>query len=106
MALQTEQTNLALNANTQATVMIANLNYLLSGLQYPELVPERSQERGEDDETRILVFTSALSRTREYLLSQRRAGLVDDAAWDAYPGVLAITGQLFSGVGEPGPEGH
>jgi hypothetical protein len=88
MVAQTEQTNLALNANTQATIMFADLNYLLTNLEYPQLIPGRNLELSEDDEARLIILISAASRSREFLWTQKQAGFVDDATWNSYLSVL------------------
>ena len=75
MAMQTEQTNSALNANSRATTMTADVNLLLAGY-----------DSSSGDESR---WFAAFFRIREFAWFQYQSGILDHTAWESYVSPVA-----------------
>ena len=71
MAMQTEQTNSALFANSRATTMMADVNLLIANTDTSAI--------GDGG-----ALTAAFFRIREFAWFQYQDGILDQAAWESY----------------------
>lgn len=84
MTEQTRLTNSALNANSRATVLTADMNWLMNVVAYPELSPDLTDELDELQDVQFGALMAAFFRMREYAWLQHEAGVIDDAAYEGY----------------------
>ena len=100
LAVQTQQTNNALRANSRAALMTADMDFLLANADdgdalamayisgdFSNLTP------GQEAQAKLSL--NAFFRIREYAWFQHRDGLLDDEALDAFLAPLFFTREGF-----------
>lgn len=88
LAIQTQQTNSALFANSRAALMSSDIDLLTTWASDPELallsVSGNPAEMTPAQLAQQQMLTVAFFRVREYAWFQHQDGLLDDQAWNGY----------------------
>jgi hypothetical protein len=89
LAVQTQQTNRALFANSREATMVADVSFLLAQADHPEMNMPRAGVAFDPREQAIFEsLTIAFFRIREFAFFQHAQGIMDDDAFESY---MAVT---------------
>ena len=85
LAVQTQQTNTALNASSREATMMADVTMLAAAVEHPELnVNLEKEEVTELEYEQLEIFLAAFLRIREYAWYQYQSGILDEVTWRSY----------------------
>ena len=91
LAIQTRQTNAAIQASARQSQYELDLTNLFSLAGHPDLLVkiERDEELAEVDQMRITYLWMAALRHAELLHTQFKSGVLDSATWDTERRIIA-----------------
>jgi hypothetical protein len=94
LAIQTQQTNSALRANSRAATMSADIAFLTAsfgGADINATLLKSSEDLTDADANRLVQWLAALARIREFAWFQYQSGVIDEEALRSYLTVLVDT---------------
>lgn len=92
LAIQTQQTNSALIANSRAATMSADVTFLSASFGAVDInatLKTPREELTEADVNRLIQWISALARIREFAWFQYQSGVIDEVTLRSYVRALA-----------------
>ena len=84
LAIQMQQTNRALFADSREATMNADVNFLLTAVDYPHLNASLEDELEPMEQQRLFSLMAAFFRIREFSWFQHELGILDDQAFESY----------------------
>ena len=90
LAVQTQQTNAALFANSRQATMVADLQLIAHDLEYPEVVMAIANDGRSAEEQKLMAWFSLVLRIREFAWFQYQSGILDQRTFDSYMNVVPI----------------
>jgi hypothetical protein len=84
LAVQTQQTNSALFANSREATMNADVNFLLTAVDYPHLNASLEEPLEGMEAQRFFNLMGAFFRIREFTWFQYQQGILDEEAFESY----------------------
>lgn len=99
LAVETRQTNSALQANSREAAMLADVSILTTFVSNPEMnLNLSSTDLSAVDAAQVDNILAALTRVREFAWFQYQAGVMDSPAWRSYVNPLARVLNLPQGA--------
>ncbi len=93
LAVQTQQTNIALHAASREATMMADVTMLAAAMENPEVnVNLEKAEITDIEREQLEIFLAAFLRIREFAWFQYQNDILDEATWQSY---LAPAGRLL-----------
>ena len=93
LAVQTQQTNRGLLANSRAITMTADVNFLMDAEEFLTAMGTPSEDLSSAQFERLSRQTIAYMRIREFAWFQYQDGILDESTWNSY---LRPTAPLFA----------
>ena len=104
LAVQTQQTNAALFANSRQATMLADLQVIAHDLEHPEVVMSIANDGRSAEQQKLMAWFTLVLRIREFAWFQYQSGILDQRTFESYMSVLPIAlasefGQEFWATG-------
>ena len=84
LAVQTQQTNRGLLANSRAITMTADVSFLMDAQEFLTAMEVPREELSPSQWERLVRQTIAFMRIREFAWFQYQDGTLDELAWNSY----------------------
>lgn len=88
LTIQTQQTNKALFASSREVTMLADVKWRLATANDPDLAAPFNPDPDKREYQKLLNYSAAYIRIREFAWIQHEAGILDDQTWESYLSVL------------------
>jgi hypothetical protein len=100
LAVQTQQTNRGLLANSRAITMTADVSFLMDAEEFLTAIAAPSEDLSPVQLEKLVRQTIAFLRIREFAWFQYQDGILDESAWNSYlrPTVPLFQMENFLGI--------